>query len=211
MKSIEVCDIAKWFFDKNESCRMRTFDGNAKLQKLVYYTQAMYSALYDKPLFTDRIEAWENGPVVRKIYNHKNNNRFESMEKPAFNSETERVLKVVNSVYGSLTTNELIELTHDETPWKELEGQAKKRWNPEIKFETINDFYKDLRDVYDAFEDYDFESEVVETINNNNFSYNKNDIQLSEDDFYELHKLGQIEKNKSFNVLKNEDGSLVVY
>lgn len=41
---------------------------NLKLQKLLYYSQAWYLALYDLPLFDDRIEAWVHGPVVPPVY-----------------------------------------------------------------------------------------------------------------------------------------------
>ena len=41
---------------------------NLKLQKLVYYAQAWYLAIYEKPLFDDEIEAWIHGPAVPSIY-----------------------------------------------------------------------------------------------------------------------------------------------
>ena len=37
---------------------------NLKLQKLVYYSQAWFLGIYQKPLFSDKIEAWVHGPVV---------------------------------------------------------------------------------------------------------------------------------------------------
>ncbi|KJV73590.1 hypothetical protein OTSTA763_1503 [Orientia tsutsugamushi str. TA763] len=39
-----------------------------KLQKLVYFTQGVHLALFDKHLFKEDIEAWENGPVVRHLH-----------------------------------------------------------------------------------------------------------------------------------------------
>lgn len=211
MNNIDVCAIAKWFFDNNESCRMRTFDGNAKLQKLIYYAQAMYSAVYYEPLFSEQIQAWENGPVVRKVYDSKNNNEFDKMNEVYIDDEVEEILQIVNSVYGVLTTDELIEQTHEEEPWKELENLAKGRYNPEIKFEKIKAFYKDLRDIYEVYEGYDFSSEALETINGNNFSFNKNEVSLTDDDFYMLAQIGYNEKSRTYNVLKNDDGKLVIY
>src|SRR5579859_7601944 len=41
---------------------------NQKLNRLLYYAQAWYLAIYDDELFTDSIEAWECGPVVRSVY-----------------------------------------------------------------------------------------------------------------------------------------------
>ncbi|WP_110558686.1 Panacea domain-containing protein [Helicobacter cinaedi] len=39
-----------------------------KFQKLLYYAQGYYTALFNKPLFEENIEAWEHGPVVREVY-----------------------------------------------------------------------------------------------------------------------------------------------
>src|SRR5688500_10553579 len=39
-----------------------------KLQKLVYYAQAWHLVWEDKPLFSERVEAWANGPVVPELY-----------------------------------------------------------------------------------------------------------------------------------------------
>lgn len=39
------------------------------LQKLLYYIQGNYVAIYDKPLFDAPCEAWVHGPVYRNVYN----------------------------------------------------------------------------------------------------------------------------------------------
>jgi len=39
-----------------------------KLQKLVYYSQAWGLVWDSKPLFSDAIEAWANGPVCPDLY-----------------------------------------------------------------------------------------------------------------------------------------------
>lgn len=41
---------------------------NLKLQKLLYFAQVEYLKKYGKPLFSDPIEAWKYGPVVRAVY-----------------------------------------------------------------------------------------------------------------------------------------------
>ena len=35
-----------------------------RLQKLLYYVQGWHMAWYGRPLFAERIEAWQHGPVV---------------------------------------------------------------------------------------------------------------------------------------------------
>jgi|HubBroStandDraft_2_1064218.scaffolds.fasta_scaffold322050_2 uncharacterized phage-associated protein len=39
-----------------------------KLQKLIYYGQAWSLALYDKPIFTEPVEAWVHGPVIYSVF-----------------------------------------------------------------------------------------------------------------------------------------------
>ena len=41
---------------------------NLKLQKLLYYAQAWHLAHFGSPLFSDDIEAWQYGPVIKSIY-----------------------------------------------------------------------------------------------------------------------------------------------
>ena len=59
---VDVKDVAQYILDKQGG--MTTW----KLQKLVYYCQAWSLVWDDEPLFPDDIEAWANGPVVRKLY-----------------------------------------------------------------------------------------------------------------------------------------------
>lgn len=42
---------------------------NLKLQKLLYFAQAKHLKVDGEPLFSDDIEAWKYGPVVRDVYN----------------------------------------------------------------------------------------------------------------------------------------------
>ena len=59
---VNVRDIANWFLSRNDMT-------HKKLQKLCYYAQAWYCALYDgTPLFDDEIQAWVHGPVIPALY-----------------------------------------------------------------------------------------------------------------------------------------------
>lgn len=41
---------------------------NLQLQKILYYVQREYVRQTGDPLFSDKIEAWQFGPVVRDVY-----------------------------------------------------------------------------------------------------------------------------------------------
>lgn len=57
-----VHTIANWFLNKEAMTPQ-------KLQKLCYYAQAWYCALYDgTPLFEDEIQAWAHDPTIASLY-----------------------------------------------------------------------------------------------------------------------------------------------
>ena len=69
-----VFDVANYFIGlslKNKLDTDGTVEGitNLKLQKILYFAQCAYLALYDKPLFEDEVLAWEYGPVISSVYN----------------------------------------------------------------------------------------------------------------------------------------------
>ena len=41
---------------------------NLKMQKLLYYAQAWHLVNFRQRLFSDPIEAWDLGPVIRSVY-----------------------------------------------------------------------------------------------------------------------------------------------
>ena len=65
---MKVIDVARWFYKNNPQVKSNDKNGNIVIQKLCYYAQAMYLAVYEEPLFNEKILAWENGPVIEKVY-----------------------------------------------------------------------------------------------------------------------------------------------
>ena len=96
-----------------------------KLQKLVYYSQALYLVEFGTPLFQDEIQAWANGPVVRSLFDrHKGmflvRSGYFGADTMADLPDSERtVVATVIEKLGDLTGAQLSELTHGEQPWLE--------------------------------------------------------------------------------------------
>lgn len=109
-----IYDIANWFLYKESM-------SNKKLQKMCYYAQAWYAALYDDILFNERIEAWVHGPVIPTLYMRYKKYGWELIpkpsEKPSFNEKVLELLESVYITYCDLTGYELELLTHSEAPW----------------------------------------------------------------------------------------------
>lgn len=99
---------------------------NLKLQKLLYYAQGWYLALYDKQLFKDKIEAWVHGPVVPSAYHSLKQYGYgvinERPLSPALPKSICDHLNEVIEVYGSYSAFELEDLTHQTDPWKKARG-----------------------------------------------------------------------------------------
>lgn len=119
-----ISDIAKWFLHKESMT-------HKKLQKLCYYAQAWYCALYDgTPLFNDEIQAWIHGPVAPSLYRLYADYKWllipqVSFINVEFSDEIINVLEAVYNTYGELSGDQLESLTHSEDPWIEARGNLK--------------------------------------------------------------------------------------
>lgn len=171
---VSVFDVACFFIDvaKNSSDDYMT---NLKLNKLLYYAQGVYLARTGKPLFREDFQAWEYGPVIPEIY-QKYKNTKHSITKvdtgfsyDLFSPEEIDVLTDVMNERGQYTGSHLINLTHNEAPWKEVYQPGKKgiviskdsllnyfTANPIKKFK-ISDRIKTVKAIpkeyYDSLED----------------------------------------------------------
>lgn len=98
-----------------------------RLQKLVYYSKAWHLVWENKPLFTDRIEAWANGPVVPALYKgHRKKMTVCSGDiggdPDLLTSDEKESVDAVLDYYGDMKAYQLSDLTHNETPWREARG-----------------------------------------------------------------------------------------
>jgi uncharacterized phage-associated protein len=123
---------------------------NLKLQKLLYYSQAWYLALYDKPLFDERIEAWVHGPVVPPVYGAykgwawqpiQDNPTLDSVGLPG---AVKAHLNEIMDAYGSMGAYDLEKLTHSEAPWLNSRGgiPIDQASNALISHEEMKNFYR---------------------------------------------------------------------
>lgn len=119
-----VRDIASWFLGQQSMT-------HKKIQKLCYYAQAWYCALYDgTPLFEDEIQAWVHGPVIPSLYPVYADYKWsvipqKSFDASVFNEKVTAVLEAVYNTYGNLSGDQLENLTHSEDPWIQARGSLK--------------------------------------------------------------------------------------
>lgn len=99
------------------------------LQKLLYFIQGVYSALYGKPVFAEDCRAWIHGPVYPEVYdlfrdfkyNPIDDARFALLEgtEDALTEDEKRVIDLVVNTFGMYGGKVLEKITHNETPWTE--------------------------------------------------------------------------------------------
>ncbi len=121
-----------------------------KLQKLLYYSQAWSLVWDDRPLFSSKIEAWANGPVVREVFKAYQGQYLVSQpkygNKEALKPKEKETVDAVLKFYGNKPGFYLSELTHRERPWMEARkglapGQIGDR---EITIASMAEYYGSL-------------------------------------------------------------------
>ncbi len=124
MCKLSAQDIANYFLTLPDEEAGDSIS-NLKLQKLCYYAQGFYLAFFNTPLFDDKIEAWQHGPVIKSLY-HNYSDRgsmgipyIEKLDLAIYPKRVRELLKEIYKIYGQYSAWRLRELTHREPPWKE--------------------------------------------------------------------------------------------
>lgn len=99
------------------------------LQKLLYFIQGIYSALYGRPIFEEDCRAWVHGPVYPEVYelfrdfkyNPIDDARFALFEgtADALTEGEKNVIDLVVNTFGMYGGKVLERITHNEDPWRE--------------------------------------------------------------------------------------------
>jgi uncharacterized phage-associated protein len=93
--------------------------GVVKLHKLLYYAQGWHLTWSGQPLFRERIEAWANGPVVRKLWVDEKHDRGRPRAQALDGNQLLTVDYVLDR-YGRFSTKDLVRRTHTEDPWRDV-------------------------------------------------------------------------------------------
>jgi uncharacterized phage-associated protein len=121
---IDCLNVARYFIKRAYQDGLEAEMTNLKVQKLLYYSQLLHLALFDKPLFEDEIQAWRYGPVCPPAYNFYS--EFEAKQLPIpdedvlseFPDKTKDLLEKVWGCFSGYDAYFLSAMTHREFPWK---------------------------------------------------------------------------------------------
>ena len=144
-REISVFDVANTFLCFESMT-------HKKLQKLCYYAQAWYLALYDEPLFDGEFQAWVHGPVSPELYSKYSYAGWSPIEKddiqPKLNSSDIDFINIIYNTFGEFSGDELEIMTHMEDPWLNAR-EGLKEYEPSrniISEDDMKSFYRRLRE-----------------------------------------------------------------
>lgn len=123
---------------------------NLKLQKLLYYAEGWYLALYDRSLFSDPIQAWVRGPVVYSVWKRYSDYGWKPITRRVATPEVSRRaadhIEELMLEYGDFSAFSLEKMTHAEPPWRkarqDLHGHEPS--SEEISRDDMKAYFKQL-------------------------------------------------------------------
>ena len=156
-------DIATWFIYKNNAEKMENqatnddyevYEGltHLKLQKLLYYAQGICLSLNNHALFSDKIEAWEHGPVVPAVFSFfsfKGRREITIKDAPSSievirqieaDTDIRNALNMTYDNFAIYTAWQLRNMTHQSnTPWYQYYSRGRNRVIPNDKIKEYFD------------------------------------------------------------------------
>ncbi|WP_246110798.1 Panacea domain-containing protein [Thermosediminibacter litoriperuensis] len=210
---------AKWFIKAGYDTPQNTFEGNMKLQKLLYFAQLIHLAKYDKVLFDDPIYAFEHGSVIEDIrLEYKNN--FLGLVTDAnltsfnFTEEEMDTLNLTIAIYGDASAEELSELNHFHRSWEKAYKNSKMgnyhfKELAEISIDDIKKYdLEGVKKVIKAFEMAD-NNDVCYEVNGVKFYYDPNEIQMDEELKNRLKEFPA--REAAYSICRDESQGIIIY
>lgn len=118
-----------------------------QLLKLVYISHGWMLALFNRPLFLEKVEAWKYGPVIPELYEKVKHykaspvNELNLTTPGDFDPQELGVIDYVINAYGHIDGITLSQITHaPNTPWSMTYNQV--YWGNEISDNLISNHYK---------------------------------------------------------------------
>lgn len=158
----KVLDVSRYVI--NFSNRENYGVSNLKLQKLLYFIQAYFLMTNKnaKPCFSEKIEAWDFGPVVPVAYHEYK--QYVSTDIPSVKSyvdfdvcdpwkssiieyddncisqEDKKLIETVVTKLSKFSATDLVNITHNQAPWKDV---YRRYQNNEITIESMRKYFRE--------------------------------------------------------------------
>jgi len=146
---IAAMEVARYLIEQAAREEEPDLLTSARLQKLLYYAQGWYLAVFGQPLFSEPIEAGLHGPVVREVlqqfrdYGNQGIEPIPGDANPLPTLET-MFLAAIWQRYREHSSTKLRLMTYEESPWRTArEGAGPgKAENREIPPNVLRDDFR---------------------------------------------------------------------
>jgi uncharacterized phage-associated protein len=169
--SYKATDVARQIISAAHTCGDEITP--LKLQKILYYTQGAYLALKGRPAFDEEILAWRLGPVVYSVYSEFKECKDKPIppqSKVALDDGDDIFISEVYKKYRGFTAGQLVDKTHEESPWKDAESDL-------IDIRSMKDYFSNV--VYNEYELFSG-SPIVSRLPKDMYDSSEDDIEKSE-------------------------------
>lgn len=216
---VKALQYAKWFIKANCDTPRDSYDGNMKLQKLLYFAQLIHLAKYNKVLFNDPIYAFEHGSVIEDVrLEYKNNclGLVADAYSTSFNFTEEEMdtLNLTIAIFGDASAEELSKLNHLHKSWQKayknsLIGNIPVKELAQISIDDIKKYDLDkIKQVIEAFEMSNNNDECYE-VNGVKFYYNPDEIQIDDELKNRLKEFPA--RESAYTIYRDKSQGVIIY
>lgn len=211
-------DYAKFFMKLGLDNKHNTYDGNMKLQKLLFFANFISLTENNTPLFYEPICAFENGCVVENVrlqYRNDYSGLLATCQtfKPQFSTHEYEVLNITTEIFGKLSAQELSDLNHSFNFWKQAYTNSIQNngYNKDLAIITPDTMLQEsdrLKDVISAYKENNAQRMYKKVIDGVTFYHNK-DFTFTETINNTLKNFALAAEDLAYSIYI-DNGSLVV-
>lgn len=125
-----------------------------QILKLVFLAHGWGYVVLERPLIIDPVEAWQLGPVHKKLYHIIKVYGSGPVEEIVFEGDKNdrtslyedevELIEFIYKKYGKMSGSSLVDLTHETgSPWDQTKDRVPYFWDREIDQSIIRKYYKD--------------------------------------------------------------------
>lgn len=207
-------NVAKYFIKKRLDENPNTFDGNMKIQKLLFFSNMISLSETKNPLFKDEIYAFPYGCVVESIRTEYKRNYFKLLEdsqsfEEDFAEIDKEMIETTIAIFGHVPAKELSELNHLFKFWQNKvnknDGDSKDLSKIIIQMEELISEIENISKLVNSFK----EREVLnkEVINGIVFYF---DFQMTDELLIKLEYISRTLDEDTYTIYL-DSGELVIY
>jgi len=217
---MSALDFAKYFMKRGLDTEKNTYDGNMKLQKLLFFADLICLSEKGRLLFSDPVSAFSNGCVVENVRLRYKNDYDELFKESCcfesnFTQDEYDVLKLTTDIFGGLSAKELSDLSHSFNFWKVAYERSKSasgfkdKRMAEITVDEMMSELDKIKAVIDSYRDNEVNRAFKEVVNGVKFYYDPA-IDMTDDVFEQLESFAANAEDKAYSVYL-DNGELVIY